>query len=464
MADKGTVPFSAVAGFGRGRVDEKENRPLFGQPRRGQVLVRRDNADPSARLRYDAPKERWDVEQVRRWASRTGLAIVPLVAAMYVAGVQIPGSTLVPWRPNMMDLGVYARVGGLVLTGGDIFDAAGQLPWIYPGFAALLTVPFAVIPSTAAAVLWLALCTAALAAILYRLGVGGWRLSLLTTLVILLVQPVRDTLGFGQLGIFLVAAAVLDSMPGRRIFRRRLLPEGWLVGVATAVKLTPAVVAVYNFFAGRRKAGLVAFGAFLAATAVGFAVLPTASLEYWVKLASGDSGLNSGIVFASNQSVLGMWNRLTGEPSRAGLVLSVLVVGLGVWAAVLMHRRGQVAFALCLAGLTSLLGSPISWSHHYVWVVPLAVVLWQARDLPGYLRWPGLGYAAWVAIAPFMWLPNGNNVELSYAPWQQFVDNVGIVAGVLLLAGSAAVALGPWGRARASVVRDASAPVAGEPA
>jgi alpha-1,2-mannosyltransferase len=385
-------------------------------------------------------------EQVRRWAARVGLAAVPLVAALYVGATQIAGGSLWPWQPNMIDLEVYRRVGNAVLTGGDVFDSQGQLPWIYPGFAAVLTVPFAVLPPVLAAAAWLVLCTAALAAMLYRLGYSGWRLSLLATLAILFVQPVRDTLGFGQLGIFLVAAAVLDSMPGPRVFRRRVLPEGWMVGVATAVKLTPAVVAAYNFFAGRRKAGLVAFFSFLAATAVGFALLPAASLEYWVKLASGDSGLNSGIVYATNQSVLGVWNRLTGEPSRGGLVLSVLVVALGVWAAVLMHRRGQVGLAISLAGLTSLLASPISWSHHYVWVVPLGIVLWQGRALPGYLRWPGLGYVAWLVVAPFMWLPRGDNVELAYAPWEQFVDNLGVVAGVLLLAGAAATALGPWGR------------------
>ena len=69
----------------------------------------------------------------------------------------------------------------------------------------------------------------------------------------------RETLGFGQVAIFLVTAAVLDSMPGPTVFRRRLLPEGWLTGVATAVKLTPAVVAVYNFFAGKRREGVVSF-------------------------------------------------------------------------------------------------------------------------------------------------------------------------------------------------------------
>lgn len=387
-------------------------------------------------------------ERIRRLTLRALLALVPLLAALYIGGTQIPGSTLWPWRPNMIDLEVYQRAGQRLLSGGDIFDAAGQLPWIYPAFAALLTIPFAVVPFQVAAFAWLALCTAALAAVLYRLGFTGWRLSLLSTAVILFVQPVRDTLGFGQLAIFLVAAAVLDSMPGPRVFRRRILPEGWLVGAATAVKLTPAVVAAYNFFAGRRKAGLVAFGTFLAATALGFAVLPQASLSYWLRLATGDSGLNSGILYASNQSVLGVWNRLTGEPSRGGLVLSALVVALGVWAAVLMHRSGQVALALCLAGLTSLLASPISWSHHYVWAVPLGIVLWQAADLPGHVRWPGIGYALWAALAPFMLLPMGGELELGYSIWQQVVVNIGVFAGVGLLAASAATALGPWGRKR----------------
>ena len=387
-------------------------------------------------------------QRFRAVALNALLILVPLLAAYYIGGTQIPGSTLWPWHPNMIDLDVYQRTGQKLLAGGDIFDAGGQLPWIYPAFAALLTVPFAVIPFVLAAFIWLTLCTAALAAICYRLGYTGWRLSLLTTALILLCQPVRDTLGFGQLAIFLVAAAVLDSMPGPRLFRRRILPEGWLVGVVAAIKLTPAVVAAYNFFAGKRKAGLVAFAAFLAATAIGFVVLPQASLSYWLKLATGDSGLNSGILYASNQSVLGVWNRLTGEPSRGGLVLSALVVALGIWAAVLMHRRGQVAFALCLAGLTSLLASPISWSHHYVWVVPLGLVLLQARELPGYLRWPGLGYALWGALAPFMLLPMGGELELQYTWWQQVVVNIGVFAGVALLATSAVVALGPWGRAR----------------
>ena len=65
-----------------------------------------------------------------------GWTIPPLLAALYVAGTQIPGSTLWPWRPGMIDLDVYRRTGQLLLAGQDFFNADG-LPWIYPPFAAL---------------------------------------------------------------------------------------------------------------------------------------------------------------------------------------------------------------------------------------------------------------------------------------------------------------------------------------
>ena len=376
------------------------------------------------------------------------LSLAPVLAALYAGGTTIPGGNFEPWAPAMIDLDVYRRTGELVLAGGDFYNVDAWLPWIYPPFPALLAVPFAVVPVAVAQMLWLALNVACLMAMLYRLGLTGWRLSLATTAVVWLVEPVRETLGFGQVAIFLVTAAVLDSMPGPTVFRRRLLPEGWLTGVATAVKLTPAVVAVYNFFAGKRKAGIVSFLSFLACTLLGFLVLWGPSVTYWGRLLSGDSGLNTGIVYKTNQSVLGVWTRLMGEASRGGLILAALVVVLGVAAAVLMHRAGEVPLALCLAGLTSLLASPISWSHHYVWIVPFGIELLRNRRLPVYITVPGLFYAVWTAFAPFKLLPGDNDVELTYPPLHMLVDNLGVYGGVAILVLCVVAAFTPWGRDR----------------
>jgi alpha-1,2-mannosyltransferase len=45
----------------------------------------------------------------------------------------------------MIDLDVYRRTGSMLLAGQDFYVAEG-LPWIYPPFAALFTVPLAVVP------------------------------------------------------------------------------------------------------------------------------------------------------------------------------------------------------------------------------------------------------------------------------------------------------------------------------
>ncbi|MFZ2428466.1 MAG: glycosyltransferase 87 family protein [Propioniciclava sp.] len=358
-----------------------------------------------------------------------GWFLPPMAAALYIAAVTIPGSTLVPWSPAMIDLDVYRRTGSMLLAGQDFYVAEG-LPWIYPPFAALLTIPLAVVPLVVAQVGWIALTVVLLMAMLYRLGLSGWVLSLVTTVAVVAAEPVRETLGFGQLGVLLVAAAVLDSMPGRRILPRRVTPEGTWIGLATAVKLTPATVAAYQFFAGRRRPGLVAFFTFVAATGLGALALPAGTMHYWTGLLSGDSGINAGIVFKTNQSVMGAWARLFGELSRGGLVLSAVVAVIGIAAAVLVHRAGRVSLAICVAGLTSLLASPISWSHHYVWIVPLTVVLALGADLPRSFRWFGLVYAAWVWVAPFKALPGGDGAELLYTPTQQLVDNLGIALGI----------------------------------
>lgn len=367
--------------------------------------------------------------------------IPPFAAALWVGAITITGGSFDPWAPAMIDLDVYRRTGDLVLTGGDIYDTDG-LPWIYPPFAALFAVPLAVVPQGVAQVGWITLTVALLMAMLYRLGLNGWVLSLATTASVWLAEPVRETLGFGQLGVLLVAAAVLDSMPGPRLMKRRILPEGVLVGLATAVKLTPAVVAAYEFFSGRRRAGLVAFATFCGATALGFALMPAGSIHYWGSLLGGDSGINSGIEFKTNQSVMGMWARLTGDVSSGGLAISLIVVVLGVTVSVLVDRAGQRQLALCLAGITSLLASPISWSHHYVWIIPLTVVLLLHSEIAGSLRVLGLFYAIWTLHAPFKQLPGGDGVELTYSLGNQVVDNAGVILGLAVLVWSGVLA---WG-------------------
>ena len=70
------------------------------------------------------------------------LALPPLLAALYAGATTIPGGSLYPWAPAMIDLDVYRRTGELVLQGQDFYNVEAWLPWIDPPFPALLAVPF----------------------------------------------------------------------------------------------------------------------------------------------------------------------------------------------------------------------------------------------------------------------------------------------------------------------------------
>ena len=58
----------------------------------------------------------------------------------------------------------------------------------------------------------------------------------------------------------------------------------------------------------------------------------------------------------------------------AWIVVAILVGAAGVVSAALLDRKGYAMLGLLMAALTGLLASPISWDHHWVWIVPGAVV------------------------------------------------------------------------------------------
>ena len=310
-----------------------------------------------------------------------GVCVLPVLMSLYVAATTFTGGTFVPWKPIMVDLDVYRRAGSVLLAGGDFYVLPGPLQFLYPPFAAVLAVPLAVLPPTVVQIGWTAAGALALLAVLHRFGLNGWVLSLIGTAVIYFVEPVVQTLAFGQLGIFLVALVVLDLAPGPRLFRR-VLPQGTLTGLAAAIKLTPAIFVLYLLAAGKRRAFGVAVVVGLGVTLISAAVVPQASYEFWSRLAHGDTGLGHSLIYWTNQSVMGDVVRIFGlgrTVAIGGLIACGIVALVGVWAAVLWHRIGDVRLAVNLCGMAGLLASPVSWQHHFVWIVPLAMSLAERR-------------------------------------------------------------------------------------
>ena len=373
---------------------------------------------------------------------------LPVLVALYVAATTFPGGTVSPWHPIMVDLDVYRRAGSVLLARGNFYDLPGPLQFLYPPFAAVLAVPLALLPTPVVQIGWTVAGAMALVAILHRFGLTGWLLSLAGVAVVCVVEPVVQTLAFGQLGIFLVAFIVLDLAPGPRVFPRRLLPEGVLTGVAAAIKLTPAIFVVYLLLVRKFRAFWVAVITGVVVTLASAAIVPAASYEFWIRLAHGDTGLGHSIIYYTNQSVMADIVRIFGvgpAPAAVGLALSAVVAAAGVWAAVLWHRLGDIRLAVNLCGVAGLLASPVSWLHHFVWVVPLAMSLFERRPisprrLPTWYLVLGWLFVGWVALAPFTGLPNGADVEFQWSWSQHLLASITAVVGLALLAGAIIIA------------------------
>jgi len=383
-----------------------------------------------------------------RLARGIGICLPPMLIALYVGATTFPGGTLIPWHPNMVDLDVYRRTGSVLLAGGNFYDLSGPLQFLYPPFAAVLAVPLTVLPATVVQIGWTVAGALALVAVLHRFGLKGWVLSLVSTGAVYLVEPVVQTLAFGQLGIFLVALIVLDLVPGPRVFSRRLLPEGMLTAVAAAIKLTPAIFVVYLLLVRKFRAFWVAVITGMVLTLISLAIVPMASIEFWTRLAHGDTGLGHSIIYYTNQSVMADIVRIFGTgqaPAIAGLALSAAVAAAGLWAAVLWHRLGDVGLAVNLCGVAALLASPVSWLHHFVWVIPLAMSLLErrligSRRLPIWYLAVGWFFVGWVVVAPFTDLPNGADVELQWSWSQHLLASITAGVGLILLAGAIVIA------------------------
>jgi alpha-1,2-mannosyltransferase len=221
-----------------------------------------------------------------------------------------------------------------------------------------------------------------------------------------------------------------------------------LTAVATALKLTPAIFVVYLLAVRKFRAFWVAVITGLAVTLISAAIVPAASYRFWTRLAHGDTGLGHSVIYYTNQSLMADIVRIFGlgrAPAIAGLVLSAVVAVAGMWAAMLWHRLGDVRLAVNLCGVAGLLASPVSWLHHFVWVVPLAMSLLERRrigprSLPTWFLALGWLFVGWVVVAPFTDLPNGADVELQWSWSQHLLASITAVLGLALLAASIMIA------------------------
>ncbi|MBW8481754.1 glycosyltransferase 87 family protein [Actinomadura parmotrematis] len=372
-----------------------------------------------------------------RWIQVLGV----LVAVAAVAPIVLKWLHSPPDQ-RLVDLEVYREGGRAVLRGAPLYDVLTQppqfLPFTYPPFAALLAVPFTLLPWKAAQWTWTLLMYLALAVIVryaFRdlvARTGRWSPVATGALVgaAAWLWPASDQMRFGQVGFFLMALCVADACA-----RTAYWPRGLLVGIAIAVKLVPGVFLIYFWITGRRDAAVNALLTTGAIALFGFALLPQDSVDYWFGALLQGGDRTGAVDGTTNQAINGMIARLLPEgPVRSlvwlALVLAVAVIGFryarrltvladGLAAPVrpgpargtdLLRAAdpaaGPDAYSALLAGvaitgLLSVLLSPVGWMHHLVWMIAvLGALLGDGRDT----RRSVLAVALWVAfLFPLPW-------------------------------------------------------------
>ncbi|NKZ04943.1 DUF2029 domain-containing protein [Actinomadura latina] len=353
---------------------------------------------------------------------------------LLLAGIAVAVLAVVPivsrWLGNepdqrLVDLEVYREGGLAVLRGAPLYDFLTQppqlLPFTYPPIAAALAVPFTLLPWRAAQWTWVVLIYVSLAIVVWYAfrdlirRTGRW--APLTAGVLFAamawLDPVRDQVRFGQVGLFLLAMCLADCCA-----RTPRWPRGALVGLAVAIKLVPGVFLIYFLLTGRRDALANAVLTAAAATLAGFALLPADSSAYWFGALLQGGDRTGAVDGTTNQAINGIVARIFDEgPVRTAvwLVLALVVAYYGFrWA-----RRATLAAdeltgpgasslllgGVAIVGLLSVVLSPVGWIHHLVWMIAVVGALaGDGRDTRRCL----LALGAWfMFLWPLPWWGRG---------------------------------------------------------
>ncbi|MGO8768712.1 MAG: mannosyltransferase [Mycobacterium sp.] len=383
--------------------------------------------------------------KTRRFASQLQAA-APLLLIASVAA-RLAWTYLAPHGANFVDLHVYLGGAAAIDRPGTLYSYvyADQtpdfaLPFTYPPFAAVVFYPLHLLPFGLVAFSWQIATMAALygsvriSQRLMGVAAGGHRVAMLWTSVTMWIEPLRSTFDYGQVNVLLMLAVLWA------VCTTRWWLSGLLVGVAAGVKLTPAISGIYLVGVRRWAAAVFSMVVFLATVGVSVLVVGDQTRYYFTKLL-GDAHRVGPIATSFNQSWRGGISRILGHdagygPPVVAAIAVTAVLAVLAWRALDgSDRLGK----LLVVELFGLLLSPISWTHHWVWLVPLMMwaihgplrerrgartvgwgwlaltivgvpwllsfaqpTIWQISR-PWYLAWAGLVYIV-AAVATLIWI------------------------------------------------------------
>ncbi|MGP4100217.1 glycosyltransferase 87 family protein [Nonomuraea sp. KM90] len=387
----------------------------------------------------DTPAGTW-----ARWIRPVAFALgVAITLSILLWAAQ---RTVIWW---MADWNVYYMSSEVVLRGGgDLYDVVApplgpdlqfNAPFNYPPFAALLLTPFSFLGVDVLSVVWSTLKMLTLGGVVWvslkAVGVPyGRRRLVLTAVIVTVVQlldPVLQDVQVGNINIFILLA-FLDLMrpDGAR-------GKGILVGLVAGIKITPGIFIVYLLVTRQFKAAVTATVTFLATVGVAFLVLPADSLRYWTS-AMWEPDRVFIPEFTYNQSLRGVVVRFLGNDDNNLLWLALaaltFVAALAIGAG--LHRRSMNFEGILVVSIAMLLISPFSWIAHWVWIVPVLILLWtMSRRVRSRWLYALTTFVVLVfMLRPYMFASFNPLEGYGLSPGAQLLAASFVIAGVLLLA------------------------------
>jgi alpha-1,2-mannosyltransferase len=363
-------------------------------------------------------------------AGRRARRVVWCVLAVQVTAVLVFALVYQPF-----DLAIYLWGGRAVTHGLQLYAVQVRGNWFtYPPFAAALFTPLSLLPPVVVGVAWDLGSVAALAwSARACLRLAGYQPAAAVTAAVtaaaLLLEPVYHTLYLGQVNVILLALVLADL---RRVQQGR--PAGIGIGLAAAIKLIPGLFIVFLLATRRVRDAVTASAVFAACAAAGYAINPAASRLYWTRLFD-DTGRVSA-TYISNQTPYAALARILGGTSHVGpwyLAISAALGLAGLTAAARLAARRDWLAAAALTGVTSLLVSPISWTHHWVWALPALLTLLTRAATPAARLTTAAAYALFIT-APMWFTPWANDsAQLGFHWALTLAANSFLLAGLAYL-------------------------------
>lgn len=329
------------------------------------------------------------------------------LVVMFIASL-ISNLPLLPFD----DFPSYYYAGKLALAGHDIYKPIPRVhPYIYPPFFSLLVGPLTLLNIKSAALIWLALNIVlylASAWLLYRILFKDYDDAILiwTAVIAAGLIPAQLDLLHGQVNtfiLFLLTAALWSYV------NRRDLLCGILIGLAAAIKITPALLVLFFLVKKEYRVVLGALAALLITLFIPipfFGIIQTVFLlDKWFDLVISPFILDAQVrIKFTNQSLTATVYRLlthanvkeTGGPYYVNFLslpretakwfirgLSAVILLVGYFVVKKPSGRDSSCFfaQYSIVLLSMLILSGISWHHHYVlMLLPFMVSLKLARE------------------------------------------------------------------------------------